>query len=146
MEGIEIARKAVEAATEKQAIDITLLDVSKICSFADYFVICSGESGRQLQAICDEIEHTLKTQGEEPIHHEGTASSGWMLYDYGDVLIPRIWSRRACILPTRRIVESGCPRHQNSVVESFLIFEEEFDFFCRIFRRIRAVNRIILNI
>ncbi len=87
MEGIEIARKAVEAATEKQAIDITLLDVSKICSFADYFVICSGESGRQLQAICDEIEHTLKTQGERPIHHEGTASSGWMLYDYGDVLI-----------------------------------------------------------
>jgi ribosome-associated protein len=64
-----------------------LLDVSKICSFADYFVICSGDSGRQLAAISDEIEHDLKKLGEVPFHHEGTSDSGWMLYDYGDVLI-----------------------------------------------------------
>jgi len=64
-----------------------LLDVSKICTFADYFVICNGDSGRQLSAICDEIEHDLKKLGERPLHQEGTASSGWMLYDYGDVLI-----------------------------------------------------------
>ena len=87
LEGIEIARKAVEAATEKQASDIVLLDVSKVCSFADYFVICSGDSDRQLAAICDEIEHTLKRAGSVPIHHEGTSDSGWMLSDYGDVLI-----------------------------------------------------------
>ncbi|MGP8079854.1 MAG: ribosome silencing factor [Dehalococcoidales bacterium] len=82
-----MARKAVEAATEKQASDIVLLDVSKICTFADYFVICSGESARQLAAICEEIEHNLKTLGERVIRREGTAGSGWMLYDYGDVLI-----------------------------------------------------------
>ncbi len=64
-----------------------MLDVSKICSFADYFVICSGDSERQLSAICNEIEQTLKKEGVRPIHFEGTSSSGWMLYDYGDVLI-----------------------------------------------------------
>ena len=87
LEGIEIARKAVEAATEKQASDIVLLDVSKICTFADYFVICSGESARQLTAIGEEVEHSLRNLGERPIHHEGTASSGWVLYDYADVLV-----------------------------------------------------------
>ena len=87
LEGIEIARKAVEAAGEKQASDIVLLDVSKICTFADYFVVCSGESERQLKAIGDEIEQTLKKQGTRAIHQEGTSSSGWLLYDYGDVLI-----------------------------------------------------------
>ncbi|MDD5288661.1 MAG: ribosome silencing factor [Dehalococcoidales bacterium] len=82
-----MARKAVEAATEKQASDIVLLDVSKVCSFADYFVVCNGESARQLEAIGEEIEQTLKKAGVRPLHIEGTASSGWMLYDYGDVLI-----------------------------------------------------------
>jgi ribosome-associated protein len=78
---------AVEAAAEKQASDIVLLDVSKVCSFADYFVICGGESERQLEAIGDEIEHMLKKGGVRPIHHEGTPDSGWLLYDYGDVLV-----------------------------------------------------------
>jgi ribosome-associated protein len=87
LEGIEIARKAVEAASEKQASDIVLLDVSKICTFADYFVICSGDSARQLSAIGDEVEHILRDLGEHVIHHEGTASSGWLLYDYTDVLV-----------------------------------------------------------
>ena len=77
----------MEAATEKQASDIVLLDVRKICSFADYFVVCSGDSERQLAAIGDEIEHTLKKEGVMPLHREGTSDSGWMLYDYGDVLI-----------------------------------------------------------
>lgn len=64
-----------------------MLDVSKVCSFVDYFVICSGDSDRQLAAIGEEIERTLKESGVRPLHHEGTSSSGWMLYDYADVLI-----------------------------------------------------------
>ena len=56
LEAIEVARKAVEAASDKQAVDIVLLDVRGVCSFADYFVICNGESTRQIQAIYDEIE------------------------------------------------------------------------------------------
>jgi ribosome-associated protein len=68
-------------------MDISLLDVRDVCTFASYFVICSGESARQLQAICDEIEQYLKKNGVRVIHREGTSDSGWMLYDYGDVVI-----------------------------------------------------------
>jgi ribosome-associated protein len=50
-------------------------------------MICSGESARQLDAISDEITHNLKKQGEKPIYHEGSADSGWMLVDYGNVLV-----------------------------------------------------------
>ena len=77
----------VEAAGEKQAIDIMLLDTRDVCSFADYFVICSGESDRQIKAIHEEIEHILKKEGVMPHHREGTIDSGWLLFDFGDVIV-----------------------------------------------------------
>lgn len=70
-----------------QAGDIALLDTRKVCSFADYFVICTGETQRQIRAIREEVEHTLKREGVLPIHHEGTVDSGWLLIDYGDVIV-----------------------------------------------------------
>ena len=77
----------VEAASDKQAIEIVLLDTQDVCSFADYFVICSGDSPRQIDAIRDEIEHVLKKQGVLPHHHEGSTDSGWLLLDYGSIII-----------------------------------------------------------
>ncbi len=77
----------MDAAGERQASDIVLLDTRKVCSFADYFVICSGESERQIRAIYEEAEQSLKKDGVLPIHHEGTADSGWLLLDYGDVIV-----------------------------------------------------------
>ncbi len=82
-----MARRAVEIASDKQATDIILLDIRGICSFADYFVICSGESSRQINAIYDEIVHSLKKEDMLPHHREGTVDSGWLLLDYGDVII-----------------------------------------------------------
>ena len=64
-----------------------LLDTREVCSFADYFVICTGDSDRQLRAIYDEVEHALKKEGILPHHHEGTVDSGWLLLDYGDVIV-----------------------------------------------------------
>ena len=77
----------VEIASDKQAADIELLDVREICSFANYFVICSGESERQINAIYDEIERVLKQEGISPYHREGTLDSGWLLFDYGEVIV-----------------------------------------------------------
>ncbi len=82
-----MARRATEAASNKQASDILLLYARADCSFADYFIICGGDSERQIQAIYDEIEHILKKEGVLPHHHEGTADSGWLLLDYGDVIV-----------------------------------------------------------
>ena len=64
-----------------------LLDARGICSFADYFVMCSAQSSRQIKAIYDEIMHALKSEGVLPHHREGTVDSGWLLLDYGDVIV-----------------------------------------------------------
>jgi ribosome-associated protein len=75
LEGLELARKAVDAASEKLATNIVLLDVREKCSFADYFVICS------------DIEKSLKDEGENAHHQEGSLESGWYLLDYSDVIV-----------------------------------------------------------
>ena len=77
----------MDAASEKQAANIVLLDVREKCSFADFFVICSGESARQINAISQDIAKTLKQEGVMPHHHEGSQESGWYLLDYNDVII-----------------------------------------------------------
>ena len=64
-----------------------LLDARRVCSFADYFVICSGESDRQIKTIYEEVGHILKKEGILPHHYEGTIDSGWLLLDYGDVIV-----------------------------------------------------------
>ncbi len=87
MEPLEIAQKAVEAATEKQASDISLLDTRGLCSFADYFVLASGQTERQVKAIYEEIEQTLKKAGVRAYHREGSFDSGWLLLDFGSVIV-----------------------------------------------------------
>jgi len=84
---LEVAHRAVEAASDKQAIDIALLDARGVCSFADYFVICSGETGRQIRTIYDEVGQALKKEGILPHHREGALDSGWLLLDFGDVIV-----------------------------------------------------------
>jgi len=64
-----------------------VLDTRKVCSFADYFVICSGESERQLEAIRDAIIEMLKKSGVGSRRYEGSAESGWVLLDFDDVIV-----------------------------------------------------------
>jgi ribosome-associated protein len=87
LESLDLARRAVDAASDKQATNIVLLDVREVCSFTDYFVICSAESARQTRTISDEIEKALKQSGETPHHDEGGTDSGWLLLDYVNVII-----------------------------------------------------------
>jgi ribosome-associated protein len=87
LEGLELARKAVDAASDKQAVNIVLLDVREKCSFADYFVICSGDNPRQIRSICDDIAKSLKDEGVTAHHEEGSLESGWYLLDYSDVIV-----------------------------------------------------------
>ena len=84
---LEKASRIVEISSDKLASDIALLDTRSVCSLADYFVIVSGESVRQLSSISDEIERALKKEAISPLRREGTAASGWMLLDYGDVIV-----------------------------------------------------------
>ena len=77
----------LKAATEKKAQDLILLELKGISSFTDYFVICSGRSDRQVQAIAQAIEAALKTEGIRPLGQEGTAAGRWILMDYEDVVV-----------------------------------------------------------
>ncbi len=72
---------------DKQASDIVLLDVRDICAFADYFVICNAESERQMNAVGEEVDKQLKEQGVRLTHQEGDMESGWILMDFGAVVV-----------------------------------------------------------
>ena len=77
----------VRAALEKKAFDLVLLDVQNISSFTEYFLICSGRSDRQVQAIARSIEEDLKKMGIYSLGMEGFEEGKWILMDYDDVVV-----------------------------------------------------------
>ena len=81
------AQRAARAAIDKKAIDLVVLDVQGLSSVADYFLVCSGRSTPHVKSISDAIREELKEEGSRPLHAEGQAESGWLLLDYGDVLM-----------------------------------------------------------
>jgi ribosome-associated protein len=84
---LELARRIVELAEDKKAADIILLDLSALTAMADYFVICSGGSERQLDAIANGIISALRDEGIRPIGREGVPASHWVLVDFGTVIV-----------------------------------------------------------
>ena len=84
---LELARRIVELAEDKKAADIVLLELTPLTTLADYFVICSGGSERQLDAIADGIVGELRDEKIRPIGREGTAASHWVLLDFGSVIV-----------------------------------------------------------
>jgi ribosome-associated protein len=79
--------RGVNAALEKKAKDLVILNVREISAFADYFIICSGTSDRQVRAIAAAIQEKLKTADILPLGVEGEAAGQWVLMDYDDVII-----------------------------------------------------------
>jgi len=84
---IDVARRIVELAEDKKAAEIVLLDLRPLTTMADYFVICSGGSERQLGAIADGIISGMRDEGIRTIGREGTPASHWVLVDFGDVIV-----------------------------------------------------------
>ena len=102
----EVARLAVDVAAEKLATDIVMLDLRELASFADYFVVMTADSVRQIEALEEDLANAMKGAGVARHHREGTPASGWVLLDFADVLIhifgpderdffglERLWSR-----------------------------------------------------
>jgi ribosome-associated protein len=81
------AQRAARAALDKKAADLTVLDVQGVSSVTDYFLVCSGKSATHVRTISDAIRQELKADGIRPLHAEGRPESGWVLLDYGDVLV-----------------------------------------------------------
>jgi ribosome-associated protein len=81
------ALMAAEAAAEKKAEDLVVLEVSEILVITDYFVIATGTNDRQVKAIADEVEERLSAAGMEPIGREGVQERQWILLDFGDLVV-----------------------------------------------------------
>ncbi len=88
LEPIDLARKIVDVIVDKKGEDIVLLDLRGLSTLTDYFVICSGASERQLGALLAAVrEMTKKSLGVLPLNIEGDPSAGWILMDYGSVVV-----------------------------------------------------------
>jgi ribosome-associated protein len=88
IKAIDLARRLVDVIEEKKGEDILLMDIHAQSGFADYFVLCSGTSERQLKAITDAIDEAAHKLGAAPAHVEGKkADTGWILMDLGDLIV-----------------------------------------------------------
>ncbi len=79
--------RAVQAARDKKAIDLVVLDLRPLASFTDAFVICSGQNVRQVRAIADAVEDALRQEQVKPAHVEGFQRADWVLLDYFDFVV-----------------------------------------------------------
>ena len=87
LEPLEMAEIVVKALDNKKAVDIKLLHTTDVTVLADYFVICTAGSTTQIKTLADEVEKALKERGELSLRTEGYRSGGWVLLDYGCVVI-----------------------------------------------------------
>lgn len=83
----EMAEIAVKALDSKKGKEIRLIRIDKITTLAEYFVICTGTSNTQINALCDAVEKELTEKGEEPLHREGYRGGTWVLLDYSCVVV-----------------------------------------------------------
>ena len=83
----ETALLCVRYALDKKAYDLLLLDVADLSSLAEYFLICTGRSDTQVQAIAQSIQENLARTGRRPLSLEGYSAGHWVLIDYGDVVV-----------------------------------------------------------
>jgi len=84
----EISIAAAQAASDKKAEDIVVLDVAALLVITDYFVICTGRNDRQVKTIADEVEEQLRVgYGVKPIGREGVREARWVLLDFGDLVV-----------------------------------------------------------
>ena len=87
LQSVDYARLAVDIASEKQGADILMLNIQAVSDFTDYFVIVTGESRRQLSSLVEDIKKALGKQRATLHHIEGTAQGGWILMDFGDLVV-----------------------------------------------------------
>ncbi|MDR1132146.1 MAG: ribosome silencing factor [Oscillospiraceae bacterium] len=83
----QMAEKIVEVLAGKLGRDIKLIKIDAISVLADYFVLCTANSATQIRTLCDEVEKAMEDSGEKRLHREGHRAGGWVLLDYGVVVV-----------------------------------------------------------
>ncbi len=85
--GLDLAHAIVDILEDRQASDIILMDLRAVSLLADYFVLANADSRRQMQALLDTTTETLQKQRIRPLRVEGKPDSGWIILDYGNVVV-----------------------------------------------------------
>ena len=86
-ESLELAEKIADLLSDRQAGDIVLMDIGKVSTFTDYFVIATANNARQMTALIDTLENDLRDDGMKPRRIEGKPDSGWVLVDFNDAIV-----------------------------------------------------------
>ncbi len=84
---VQLSRKLVGVLEDRQGMDVILLDLRPASAFTDFFVICSAETKRHIDALTEDVEQAMKQAGSALHHREGTSEGGWVLLDYIDVVV-----------------------------------------------------------
>jgi ribosome-associated protein len=108
--------EAIEAALDKKAQDAIVLELADICSFTDYFLICTGTSTRHNQTIAEHIEQTLRKAGNRPLHVEGFGEGEWILLDYVDFVVHIFTSRAREFYDLERLWRAGKRRDAHEMI------------------------------
>jgi len=99
--------EALEAALDKKAQEIVVIELGELCSFADHFIICSGTSNRHNQTIGEGIDENLRKLGKRPLHIEGHKDGDWVLMDYGDFVVHIFTARARQFYDLERLWRAG---------------------------------------
>ena len=87
LNALELAHKIIEALEDRKGEDILLLDIKDVASFTDYFILCNGTSDRMLDALAKGVLEATKKDYKKKSRVEGQSQEGWLLLDYGDVVV-----------------------------------------------------------
>jgi ribosome-associated protein len=87
LEPADLAQRLADHLSDRQAEDIVLMDISKVSTFTDYFVLATANNARQMKAIVESLDTELRGDGIRPVSTEGAPDSGWVLIDFGDAIV-----------------------------------------------------------
>ena len=108
--------EALEAALDKKAQDIVILELDAVCSFTDHFVICTGTSSRHNQTIAEGIEERLRKDGVRPLHIEGHKEGEWILLDYVDFVVHIFTAKAREFYDLERLWRAGKRRNVRELI------------------------------
>lgn len=120
----EQARIAVEAAVDRKALDLKVLDLAGISDFTDIFLICSGKTERQVKGIADYIVHQLREQKVKPLHIEGLPRARWVLLDYGGDMVVHVFHQETRAFYALERLWSDAPDLTTELVKD-LVLEDD---------------------
>ena len=105
----EMAITAAKALDSRMVQNIQVIDVESLTSLADYFVICSGTSNTQINALCDAVEKAVNESGEPTLHREGYRGGTWVLLDFGSVVVHVFSNEAREFYSLERLWQDGTP-------------------------------------